>query len=158
MSGGGKDDMRRLTAEQFIDEMIADGMAKTGDTSLAYARALGAVQTHLSMAAANGGLVLGNVTIVPIGEQQERIAHAAAGSWELNGEPVGLLEFIKANVDGLHLDDIEEIVSLRPGATFRGGGGAAPEWEIKRCTEPDMDDPGHSGVADLWERAMLGKK
>jgi hypothetical protein len=56
----------------------------------------------------------------------------ALGKWDLNGEAVDIAEFVYANRDGLHPDDIREILSLQVGETFHGGGGACPEWSITR--------------------------
>ncbi len=50
----------------------------------------------------------------------------------LNVEPVDIDEFLDANRDGLHPDELAEIRSLQPGHTFYSGGGASPEWSITR--------------------------
>lgn len=52
----------------------------------------------------------------------------------VDGDEVTLLfhEFQRANEDGLAPEDMIEIMRLDIGESFRGGGGASPEWHIRR--------------------------
>lgn len=55
------------------------------------------------------------------------------GKFLLNDEdPVDFDEFYEANKDGLAPEDFEDILNLKPGETYYGGGGAWADWSIKR--------------------------
>lgn len=45
---------------------------------------------------------------------------------------VALDDFLKDNEEGLDSSEVRAIKNLRPGQSYEGGGGAAPEWKITR--------------------------
>jgi len=51
--------------------------------------------------------------------------------WTLDGEPVDLHAFLADNPD-LDALEVAHLRNLQPGQEYRGGGGAQPEWVIRR--------------------------
>jgi len=43
-------------------------------------------------------------------------------------------QFFDENEGGLTAQDMVAVANLRPGETYRGGGGACPVWTVQRCT------------------------
>jgi len=54
-------------------------------------------------------------------------------------ETITYAEFAAAN-DDMDPRELHAILTLRPGETYRGGGGAAPEWSITRLSEHELDE------------------
>jgi len=54
--------------------------------------------------------------------------------WDVDGHEVHLTanEFFEGNVDLVGTEVEDAIRSLRVGETYNGGGGAQPEWSVRR--------------------------
>lgn len=53
---------------------------------------------------------------------------------DLDGETsdCSLADFLAANLDGLGVSELDAISRFDVGASFSGGGGAAPPWTVSR--------------------------
>jgi hypothetical protein len=100
------------------------------------------VQTNQKTKARTGMLWIGAALVIALGgviyyNRKDAAEELAAnptikGQYLLDGHPVDLGEFLEDNSEGLHPDEVREIVDLAPGEAFEGGGGAWARYVIQR--------------------------